>query len=1536
VDLRVYRIDPLDRSFWPFPNNPVTVDEGDRPPGPGEEPEPFTETRRYISAQELAAHIHALGAPPVSTIVALPLRREASAASFGLDLGSQLAFLSGKGSPGTYLVGIRRLADTAERSWVRLQVTDLCLTVLEEPQAVRFVVTSLATGQPVSGAGVSVEGTSESAWVKLVEGVTDGEGALLWRPPGRGDNTIRRIVVEKAGDTLVLDPSRPPEAFAEGRWSAARETWLQWTQRDLSMRGAQPETLIHIFTERPVYRPEEKVYIKGYLRTRVRGTLQPIVTRGFVVVETDGDLTWRLPVALTDMGSFSQTFSGDKLPTGTYWVSFQDSAGQEYGRVSFRMEAYRIPEFEIQLHGPDRVGLDREFTVGLTATYYAGGRVAGRPVRWRVTQFPYTWIPKGREGFHYSSDARFSAATRFETSGRLEKEDTTDADGGASLSLNPTVEPTSSPRSYVVEATVTGADDQTVTATREIKALPPFVLGLKVPRFLTNATAITPEVIAVGPDDSLLEGQQITVRLLHRQWHSVLQASDFSSGQARYLTDVVDEKVSETKVTSGSKPVAVPLPIATAGVYVVELEASDRLGRSQTISVDLYAGGEGVVSWPKPTSKVFTVTADKDDYDPGETANIVLASPFQTGAALAVVEAPEGNRYSWVKVQGGAATFQVAIADTYVPKLPVHFVLMRGRVPGSRPEAGNVDDLGKPATMAATTWLKVNPVDNRVVVKLEHEPKAQPGQTVPFTIRLADPHGHPLAGEVTFWLVDQAVLALGKEQRLDPLPDFITEPRSYLVVRDTRNGTFGLLPVAELPGGEQAKRERLILERTTVRKNFKTVPYYDPAITVGPDGVVTVKVELPDNLTNFAVRAKAASGPGRFGFATSVLAVRLPVIVQPALPRFVRPGDSFTAAAIARVVEGEGGAGAAEVQVDGVTLEGEAHRTLTLEANVPQRIEFTVDVPTPKFTEAGTLATTEATFRVGVERSADSARDAFEVKLPVRDDRARVTQRILQELQPGKPLALPAPSEEARPGTVRRRLLVSDQPGLVRMAAGLDFLLAYPYGCTEQRIAASRAGIALRGFRDLLHQEGGEEALARGVNDTLDWIASSVGDNGLVSYWPGSHGYVSLTAWVVQFLVEARDAGFPVDPKLFDTLTRTLRRALRSDYSSFIDGEAFAERCWALAALAQAGKFDQDVASYAAELARKAQFLDLEATAEVLLALSRSRGTSPATARELATKLWDGVVVRLYQGKEVYGGLQENASARNGLILPSETRTVAEVTRALARTDGDNPRFPVLPAALVTLGRGDGWGSTNASASALLALSEMLKPPFTGAEPHTLHVRFGETSTPLALGPDNPVAFIASTSTDPGEVVLDPGGTKPVVARAELSYVPAADGSRVAPEATGFVISREVLRVPKGDEPPEHVLLNAPGTTVSFAVGDIAEEHVQLVNQSERHYVAVVVPMAAGMEPLNPNLLTAPPEAKPTGRTTLAPSYAAFLDDQVGFFYDTLPAGTYDFYFRTRATTAGRFVQPAASAEMMYDGAVHGRSAGARIEVVRK
>jgi uncharacterized protein YfaS (alpha-2-macroglobulin family) len=1545
LDLRIVPIDPFDRGLFPFPAAPVEVDEAARPPGPGEAPEAWTRPDAEPGPAEIARRIQSLATPPLSRLVDLPLRRDKGSASFGLDLGAALDALAGPGAPGTYLVGIRRLGEGTARSWMRLQATDLALTTLEEPRRTVFAVTSLASAKPVAGAVVTVEGvfrprSGDAAWTELFRGTTGADGRVAWEAPGAtadGWNQVRRIAVVAGADRLVLDPDRAPEAFADNRWSESGETWLQWTQQSLEGREAGAEWLAHLFPERPIHRPEEPVHLKGYVRIRERGRLRPETGDVVMVIEGPGGLVWRYPLTPSALGAVYLKFAESELPTGVYRAYLELAATGEAiaGSATFRKEAYRLPRFEVRLDAPERAPLDREFDVALLATYYAGGRVAARPVEWRVTQFPLEWTPKAFPGFLFSSDARFARERRFESTAALERADTTDEDGAAKLTLNPAIEPTAQPRTYVVEATVVDADEQTVTATRQIAAVPPFLVGVSVPRYLERAERVSPQVLVVGPDEKPVAGERITVRLVRREWHAFLRASDFTDGVARYVTEVVDEKVAETTVVSAAAPLAVPFDLPAAGVYVLELEGHDRLGRAQTVAVDFFAGGEGSVTWERPASAVFRVVPDRARYAPGETARLVLESPFQTGEAIAVVEAPEGNRYEWLPMRGGKAVFDLPVEGPWTPKVPVHFLLMRGRLSGAAPRAGAATDLGRPVTFGATVWLDVEPLAHRLAVELAHPTRARPGQTVEIEVRLKDPAGAPLAGEVTLWLVDQAVMALAREARLDPVPSFLTEPATRFTARDTRALVFGDLAFAELPGGDEGEEARSLLDRQTVRKNFQAVPFYAPAIRVGPDGVVRVPVTLSDDLTNFLVRAKAVSGDERFGFATGKIEIRQPVVVQPSLPRFVRPGDRFAATAVARIVEGEGGPGTAEARVDGLELVSPAKRTLDWTPNRAERLDFEVVVPTPPYDAEGNLARTEVSIRIGAERSADGAGDALEVRLPIRDDRDRVRIATLATLDPAAPLALPEAAEAPRPGSLRRELLVSSLPGVVEMAAGLDFLLEYPYGCTEQRLAASRAQLALSRFRAVLGLTGGERRRERAIADTLAWLQQVQQPSGLFAFWPGSRGSVALTAWAVELLAEAREAKQAVDAETEEVERRAiaaLEQALRSDYAHFLDGESWAERTWALRALARAGRFD---AGYGNELARRAQLLDLENVANVVLAFDRAgKGAAPALA-PLEEELWRGFVVRLHQGREIYGGLQQKRQAVSGLILPSETRTLAEMTRALAgRTDADAERrkLEILTAALVGLGRGDGWGSTNASSSAILALVELLGRS-GGAAPASVEV-VGAAATTLDLSSAEPAARWISRETGGAAARLRPGASGPVTARAELTYLPAAPGSQAAPRREGFVVAREQL-VYRGESgtAPERFPLEIAGRTLELVVGEVVEDHLQVVNPADRHYVAVVVPLAAGMEPLNPSLETAPPEAKPAGALTLAPTYAAYLDDQVAFFYDTLPQGTYDFYFRTRAQIPGTFQQPPAKAEMMYDGSVAGTGAGAAIRV---
>ena len=123
------------------------------------------------------------------------------------------------------------------------------------------------------------------------------------------------------------------------------------------------------------------------------------------------------------------------------------------------------------------------------------------------------------------------------------------------------------------------------------------------------------------------------------------------------------------------------------------------------------------------------------------------------------------------------------------------------------------------------------------------------------------------------------------------------------------------------------------------------------------------------------------------------------------------------------------------------------------------------------------------------------------------------------------------------------------------------------------------------------------------------------------------------------------------------------------------------------------------------------------------------------------------------------------------------------------------------------------------------------------------------------------------------------------------------------------------------------------GSSLAIPLGEILEIHAQLVTDEVRHHVALVIPIAAGLEPLNPNLETSGNDAKPSQADSINPTYVQRMDSEVRYYFTELPRGTYTFHFRVRASSEGKFVHPPPYAELMYREEVRGRGAGMKIVV---
>ncbi|MGL1893021.1 MAG: hypothetical protein OCD02_15410 [Spirochaetaceae bacterium] len=1518
VDLRIYKIDSGDRRFWPFPSRPVVINEDKSPLMPGED--------EY--ARSIEDHIKLLKAPPVSLVVPLPISKNSGKTAFGLDLEEYFTSISGKNAPGTYLVGYRTLGSSRERNYVKVVVTDLSFTTIEEEGGANLIVTSLDSGLPVDGATITLESyiynkdTDESTWESQLRGKTDSDGQFYLNHTKKFKNSIGRIKITKDDDILILDTKTPPPSFSGNHWYSRSGKWLGWLTNSPRDNKSEGRVKGYIFTERPVYKPNEEVHILGYVRYREKGLIKKDTSKDsekILSIYGPGNKTWDYPIVMEGNDQFYHLFNEKDLPTGHYSASIKNKkSGSVLASVHFKKEAYRVPKFEINLTGPDKVPADKPFQVELIADYYAGGRVVAQSVSWNVTKYPYFATSKNYPGFEFATDERFSGYSRYSSIGSNYHRNKTDANGSAKLKLNPQAENGISALRYLIEATVRGADSQTVTDSKEVVALPPFSLGLKVDKFIKDKNEIAAEVILLDFNDKPLEGREFTLRLYKREWHSYLSETDFTTGEAKYISDVVDDKILEKVYKStGDEATKILLETEESGVYLLEILATDDLGRLQKIKSDFYVTGDTPTSWEKTKSNVFDTILDKKNYNPGDEVTMLLKSPFQSANALVIVETPTENLYHWVPIENGQGIFKLKIKKDMVPGVPVYTLLMRGRIQGSGIK--NFIDRGKPISMGNTTWIDVNPESNQLKVNVSHPKVVLPGSTIKMDITLEDSYGNLKNGDVALWLVDRAVLALGDEQRLAPLDAFIDPVYSFLSIRDIRNSVVGNLTVEELSGGggsesmakmaEMALAKKSLLDNKTVRKNFKTVAYYNKRIQVR-NGKATITINLPDNLTDFAIRAVAVSGYDKFGTTKSVLSVRLPVIIQSAIPRFVRPGDSMVAGGIGRIVEGPNGDGIVQIQSDDLLLNGNKHSiTEAVElSRVPNKLFYQIDVP-KTLTDKATIE-----FKMAIERTSDAAGDAFLAELPVSYLNMKASKDGFYDLEQGDTIKFPYPNTSVKKSSVSQIAFVSDNQSIITMFQGLQLLEEYPHGCLEQRISKLYPLLAMENILSDFDLPDSYKVDNNSINSFLIYLASVQSKNGLYSFWPGSTTYVGLTAYTMEFLTLLKENGYSVPENILKSTADSLKSSLRSDSRYLISEYSLRERIDAFSALSNYGYFDKN---YASDLLNSAKQSDLYNKAKMVIAYYQNGRGSDKKVKELVSQLWTATTFKRIGKKEVFDGLQYKNRIWGGIIISSEIDTLSKVIKALNLADPKNDKLELMVDYLVKEGGGNGWGSTKATSSALLTLKDSITTEYKKSR-SSFSVNSDKTDIKSSLN------VVTLKEDDRGTFTYNKG-KDPLYVWLQTRYHIAENVRNLKQESTGFLVSSELMPIINVTEYDKRIKVDA-GKTITLNRDDVVEQHVTVINSETSNYVAITIPLAAGFDPLNPELLTSPPEAKPTGKITRKPSYAMYLDDKVIYYYDNLPKGTYNFYFRLRATTQGEFFLPPSYAEKMYQMSYRGMS----------
>ncbi len=1422
-------------------------------------------------------------------------------------------------------------------AWSRavLQVTELGLSAKFSPENTLVWVTELKTGRPAPGVAVQLRDDRNRV---LHEGAVDANGLLLapgWRALG-----LRAPDEWSAPRLWVFARRGADAAFTSSDWDMGIAPYrfdveFAWTAGQAPVEG-------YIFTDRGLYRAGETVRVKGILRRSEQGRWRlPKAARvGCEIRDPFGKSFLKTDAECDDFGSFALDVpTGAAAALGDYRVDATvpaEAEGEEPAVVSgnFRLDAFKPAEFEVLLRATkDAYVFGDDFEAVVRASYLSGGPLSGQPAKWFLRLNPNHYEPPGHPGFLFGNamdwgaeeDGGGAESSRLLASG----EQALDAQGSLTVKSRLLPEKERDSVAAVLEATVQSPGRASISnRVQAIVHRGEFYVGLKPSAtFLRKDEAVTLDVIAADPSGALLAGRKVKVRLIRREWRSVRKAGvggRFQWSSERIDTDVAAQAVS----TSAGEPVRLTFKPDRSGMYLFAADASDGRRNPITTSVPFYVTGRDYVAWERSDDDRVELVPDRERYRPGDTARILVKSPYESAKALVTLERELVLDRRVLDIAGSTSEIAVPITAGLAPNAYVSVLLVQGRTAG--PPAEGKDDAGKPSFKLGYARLAVDPEDRKLTVDVVADrPDYRPGGRVKLSFRVKDARGNPAPASLSVAVADLGVLNLIGFRSPDPFSRFYAPKPLSVTTSDTRLNVVGERAYGEKGedagggGTDMAKSLAAPPGEVELRGDFRFTAFWEPSLRTAEDGTASLEFDLPDNLTTFRVMAAAQTKESSFGSGEATLKVTKPVQLLPSLPRFVRAGDEFEAGVVVHNFAAGGGKATLSLTCEGLACADPADRTFDIAAGGTKEVRF------PFRAEAAGRARLSFRLRLGSES------DGLEMAFPVQAPRPAETVALSGVTTDAAVEEVAVPAGAVPGGS---RLDVSAAPtSLVGLKASLEYLQDYPYGCLEQRLSAILPYlVAPRLIADFGLSKTDPAAVRVTVESTLRDLPSFQKDSGGFTLWPDSpETAVSpyVTAYAAFAMLEAREAGYDVPDYRLERSLEYLR-ALQKTRQPLYGRKAWATTlAFAAYDLALAGKPD---AALAERLFGARRDLPLFGRTLLFKALSRGDGSEAARAT-LRDEL-----LNLVKISPTSAHFEEEIDPALAWIYSSNTRTTAAILQALVETGTAHPLLPQIVRWLVDARREGRWRTTQDNFFAFYALgdcyaaAEGTRPDFTYrislGDRALLEGAFRAATEPVRSATAD-LTGLRGGDRLPLRFAKDGEGSLHYDAR--LSYVPAA----APPRDEGIGVTRRIL---SPDGKPLTVV--APGSLVMV--------EVETVVPQESLFVVVEDPLPAGFEAVNPRFLTESEEAQAAldrmgdrggdgedgeGAFDVDPfNHVEMRDDRVVLFADSLPAGVWTHRYLARATAYGSFRVPGPAASLMYEPEVFGRGAESVVAIGTK
>ncbi len=1362
-----------------------------------------------------------------------------------------------------------------------------------------YWVTNLSTLNPVIGAKISLYKKNGAEFAESGSYYTNDQGIAT--PPAAYD--LAAVIAAKGNDSALIPSNDSKLNYGNPAFSAYK---------------------IYLYTDKPIYRPEQEIFIKGLYRIGYDGSYEIFRDKKINVkmFNSKNDEIASQDLEVNDYGTFNTKFLLEKdTPLGTYRACAEKASCTEFEVQEYVPAAFKV---EIKTDKEEYISKDT-VNADIAADYYFGVPLESGEIEYSVSSQNYYFDRYSDGSFGFDSDwyydSPYSYGEKFLFRGRA----ALSKNGKVEISLPLDIEKLFKNKDdrkskiIVLDVTAKNSTGQSVSAQKSfILHAGEYYLGLTSDKyFAAKNEAIALQIKSVGITGAPTSKKNLTLNLYKTDW--IYSKRQEATGGYSYKWEKQRKLVNAFDFTTDSAGnFNRDIKLAEEGQYEAEALGLDNRSNQIKKTLDLYIYGSREVSIQPGTDTTLEIDAKKTSLAIGEKGEFIIKSPYPKAKALISIERGKIFSYEIKNIEGSLYPYSFDIKEEYAPNVFASVLVV-----SSKPEIKFGQKEFKIGTERSKLDIEVKADKNFYL----------PGEEVTLAISTKNYEGKNVSAEISTAVVDLSVLALQGNPKKNPLVFFYG---GFPLTVSTASNVKNILVETSIPtkGGGGGNEEELAKKKRGV---FKETALWEAAIKTDANGRAQIKFTLPDNLTSWQAETVGITQDTKLGVNYTEFTTKKNLMAVPLKPRFIVPGDIFYVGAT--IFNQSAINQSVNIKFSSDTLrlkEDAAEKGISINKNESATVYFKVEAP-------GNIEKGKHTFVLAAKGL--GAEDTVEQTINITPNdtyETTATADYTSEAEAKEYVFLPDNVIKDK-GT----LTIKNSATLaVFLSDALNYLLSYPYGCSEQisskldAIAIVKKGLSLPNIGDKFNIK---KVSYNGMDYTIDELIeiglaklyNNQRPDGGFALWPGSpEASFYATLHVVDTLNNLKKAGAAINQNAIDRAANYLYGKITTDYNYYGNRNNIILTAYTLYSLdnfKDNGILKQKIN----ELAKDDLFLkeQISNTSLAYLGIITANNFNGSVKKKVIDTLDNRINI------DARGAFLE--TNKNFLWYYYETaiKNTALYLKVQATTKSKNPLTEKALRWLLASRQKDGsWGSTNNNVTVIDALTDYLVWKKETESNFVLNLALNNAkidaydyNPATILDQNKKVLPLSDLKFNENNLVIlskENRNSLPNNFYYDLALKYYLPQDQIPARDEGFSVTRDFYSL--NDAKNEKPLAEAK-------VGDVVREHIVVAVPTTRKFVAIEDYIPAGMEIVNLDLATEQKslrlqESELDGRE-FYPTFKELRDDRAFLYVDNLAPGVYEYDYYVRALIKGKFTHLPAIASEMYFPENFGRTAGGYFEI---